>query len=78
VLSENAGSYEELGDWVECVSPFDVYGQAEALYRALTLDPAERRRRAEAIKAHVREHDLTAWVEALLADFERAGSGSGA
>jgi trehalose 6-phosphate synthase len=78
VLSENAGSYEELGQWVECVSPFDLYGQADALYRALTLDPEERRRRSEAIKAHVREHDLTAWVEALLADFDRAGTGSGA
>ena len=76
VLSENAGSYEELREWVECISPFDVHGQAEALYRALTLSREDRRRRSEAIKAHVRGHDLSAWVAALLEDFDRAASGS--
>ena len=31
----------------------------------------ERRRRVEAIRAHVREHDLEAWSEAVLADLDR-------
>jgi trehalose 6-phosphate synthase len=78
LLSENAGSYEELREWVECVSPFDLYGQAEALYRALTMPLEERRRRSEAIKTHVRENDLSAWVAALLEDFDRAAAGAGA
>jgi trehalose 6-phosphate synthase len=76
LLSENAGSYEELREWVECVSPFDLYGQAEALYRALTLPLDERRRRSEAIKAQVREQDLAAWVDGLLEDFDRAAAGA--
>ena len=55
VLSENAGAHEELGEWAITVNPFDVSGQADALYEALTLEPAERRRRAEAIREHVRD-----------------------
>jgi trehalose 6-phosphate synthase len=76
LLSENAGSVEELREWAVIVNPFDVHGQAEALYRALTLPAEERRRRAEAIKAQVREWDLTAWVAAILDDFDRAASGA--
>lgn len=70
VLSENAGSHEELGVWAVSVNPFDVSGQADALYEALTMDAAERRRRAEAIRAHVREHDVVAWGDAQLADYD--------
>ncbi|HEU5363322.1 MAG TPA: trehalose-6-phosphate synthase [Gaiellaceae bacterium] len=68
VLSENAGAHEELGEWAVTVNPFDVWGQAEALHEALTLDEAERRRRLGAIRAHVRANDVRAWSDALLAD----------
>ena len=64
VLSENAGAHEELGEWALTVNPFDVDGQAEALHEALTMPPEERRRRLEAIRAHVRDHDLAAWIDA--------------
>jgi len=74
VLSENAGAIDELGDWVVPVNPFDVEGQAAALYEALTMEPAERRRRAEAIAAHVRAHDIGAWTDSLLADLDRHAS----
>ena len=40
VLSENAGVHEELGEWALTVNPIDVSGQADALYEALTLEPA--------------------------------------
>ena len=75
VLSENAGSYEEIGEWALRVNPFDVAGQAEALHRALTMPAAERRERLEAIRAHVREHDVAAWIEAQLADLDRCAAG---
>jgi trehalose 6-phosphate synthase len=70
VLSENAGSHEELGEWAISVNPFDVSGQADALYEALTMETAERRRRLEAIRAHLREHDVVAWGDAQLADYD--------
>ena len=66
VLSENAGVHEELGEWALTVNPSDVSGQADALYAALTLEPTERRRRADAIREHVRTHDLREWVDAQL------------
>jgi trehalose 6-phosphate synthase len=69
VLSENAGAYEELGQWAVGVNPFDVAGQAAALHLALTMPPADRRARGEAIRAQVREHDAERWIEAQLADF---------
>jgi trehalose 6-phosphate synthase len=68
VLSENAGAHEELADWVVTVNPFDLEGQAHAIHEALTMPTGERRRRLAAIRAHVEEHDLSAWVSAQLAD----------
>jgi trehalose 6-phosphate synthase len=72
VLSVNAGAWEELGRWAIGVDPFDVEGQADALERALELPAGERRARREGIAGQVREHDLGAWVDAQLADLDRA------
>jgi trehalose 6-phosphate synthase len=71
ILSENAGSHEQLGEWALSVNPFDIDGQAEAINAALTMAADERRRRLEAIRACVREHDLAAWIAAQLADLDR-------
>jgi trehalose 6-phosphate synthase len=70
VLSENAGAHDELGEWAVTVNPFDVWGQAQALHEALTMEPVERRRRAEAIQAQVRQNDVAKWVAGLLADLD--------
>jgi trehalose 6-phosphate synthase len=74
VLSENAGVHDEVGEWALTVNPLDISGQAEALYAALTLEPAERRRRAEAIGAHVRTHDIREWIDVQLADLDAVRS----
>jgi trehalose 6-phosphate synthase len=71
VLSENAGAHSELGEWALSVNPFDVEGQAEAIATALSMDAAERHTRLEAIRAHVREHDLNRWTDTLLAALDR-------
>jgi trehalose 6-phosphate synthase len=67
VLSENTGAHAELEDWVETINPYDVEDQANAIHRALTLEEAERARRLEAIRAHVRAHDIDAWLDVHLA-----------
>jgi trehalose 6-phosphate synthase len=72
VLSENAGAHEELADWALTVNPFDVPGQAEAMRAALEMPREERRERLDGLRAQVREHDLAEWVEAQLADLDRA------
>ena len=74
LLSENTGAYEELGEWVVRVNPFDVAGQAEAIHQALTMGVEERRERLEAIRAHVREHDVGDWIEAQLAELDRSAA----
>ena len=74
VLSENAGAHDELGDYALTINPFDVAGQARAIHAALELDAGERHRRIEGIRARVREHDLSAWLERELRALEGAAS----
>lgn len=74
VLSVNAGAHEELGEWTVSIDPLDVEGQAAALEEALSLPRAARHSRLEAIREHVRTHDLEAWIEAQLADVDRAST----
>jgi trehalose 6-phosphate synthase len=71
VLSENAGAHAELGEWALTVNPFDVEGQAKAIERAFLMDGGERQARLEAIRAHVREHDLNGWTDTLFAALDR-------
>jgi trehalose 6-phosphate synthase len=74
VLSENTGAHAELGEWALSINPFDVEGQAEAIHRALELDGRDRRERIEAIRAHVREHDVNAWLDTQLAELDRVAA----
>jgi trehalose 6-phosphate synthase len=74
VLSENTGAHDELGDFSLSVNPFDVAGQARAIHLALEMGAEERHRRIEAIRARVREHDLSAWLEQELRALEGAAS----
>jgi trehalose 6-phosphate synthase len=74
VLSENAGSIEELREWVLPVDPLDLEAQVVALEHALELSAVERARRATAIAGHVRAHDLSEWAAGQLSDLERAST----
>ncbi|MDP9452199.1 MAG: trehalose-6-phosphate synthase [Actinomycetota bacterium] len=67
-LSETTGAYEELGDFAVTLYPFDVAQQAEALYQALTMGADERRERSQGAARWVRDHDVSAWLHAQLAD----------
>ncbi len=68
VLSENAGSHEELGEHALTVNPFDIDETAEALHRALTMDLRERRARATRIREVVRANDISRWIAGQLQD----------
>jgi trehalose 6-phosphate synthase len=71
ILSENAGAHEELGPWALSVNPFDVEEQAEAIHAAIEMSGEERKARAEAIREHVRTHDVAGWLETQLEDLDR-------
>ncbi len=68
MLSENTGSHEELGDCTLSVNPFDIQEQAETIYRALTMEPEERRVRAARLREIVRERDPGVWISEQLDD----------
>jgi trehalose 6-phosphate synthase len=68
LLSENTGAHEELGDCTLTVNPFDIQEQADAMYRALTMDAEERRLRAERLRVIVDARDPGDWVDEQLAD----------
>jgi trehalose 6-phosphate synthase len=70
VLSENAGAYEELAPWALGVNPFDVSGQAAAIHEAVTMALDERTTRLEGLRAQVRQHDLSGWLDAVLSDLD--------
>jgi trehalose 6-phosphate synthase len=71
ILSENAGAHEELGPWALSVNPFDLEEQAQAINTAIEMGRDERRARIEAIREHVRTHDVGAWLTAQLEDLDR-------
>ena len=52
------------------MNPFDIQEQADTIYRALTMDPEERRLRASRLREIVRERDPGVWIEEQLADIE--------
>src|SRR4029079_14348225 len=68
ILSENAGSHQELSPWALCVNPFDIQAQADAIYQALTMHSTERHERIEGLRAQVREHDISRWIDTQLED----------
>ncbi|NJL92382.1 MAG: trehalose-6-phosphate synthase [Anaerolineae bacterium] len=74
VLSENAGAFYELGEHALTVSPYDVYGTAEALNTALTMPSAERETRAAPLREIVRAADVRHWFSAQVNDALRASS----
>jgi trehalose 6-phosphate synthase len=61
LLSEYAGAYYELGEYVLTVSPFDIHNMAESMHRALTMPADERRQRAEALRKQVQSADVKGW-----------------
>jgi trehalose 6-phosphate synthase len=72
VLSEHAGAFYELGEHALTVSPFDIYGTANALHHALSMPPEEKRKRAEALRALVLKADVRDWFNDQVADAMRA------
>lgn len=65
VLSEFAGAASELGEAIR-VNPWDTEGTADAIARALAMDPAERRDRMSAMHRRVAANDVDHWAGSFL------------
>jgi trehalose 6-phosphate synthase len=70
ILSENTGAHEELGEFALSVNPFDIQELADSIYTALTMDGAERHRRAEGLIDIVTSRDPGDWIDEQLADIK--------
>jgi trehalose 6-phosphate synthase len=76
ILSELAGSYEQLRDHVLAVSPADLEGTVRALHHALTMPADERRERAQALRQIIEDEDIIRWVEHQLTDLMALSRGA--
>ena len=74
ILSEGAGAVSQLGENAIIIGPTDVEGTADAIYQALTMPLAERRRRAEGLRRSVENDDVTNWFENQVADMLAYGA----
>jgi trehalose 6-phosphate synthase len=66
VLSEFTGAADEFTGGAFLVNPHDIDGVKDAIVRAVTISPAEARRRMRLMRRRVREHDVAYWAESFL------------
>jgi trehalose 6-phosphate synthase len=71
ILSEGAGAVHQLGEYSILIAPTDVEGTADALYQALTMPLAERRRYAEGLRKQVEGDDVATWFEDQVNDIQQ-------
>ena len=71
ILSEGAGAVHQLGEHSIMIGPTDVEGTADAMFQALTMPLAERRRRAEGLRKQVEGDDVATWFEDQVNDIQQ-------
>ncbi|HLG75372.1 MAG TPA: trehalose-6-phosphate synthase [Ktedonobacteraceae bacterium] len=68
VLSRTAGAFQQLAKGSIPTSPTDVVETSQALYKALTLSPAEREAKATLVRQAVERSDLNMWMVKQIQD----------
>jgi trehalose 6-phosphate synthase len=66
ILSEFAGAADQLGKYALLVNPYDVEKTADAIYRAFTMPPDERRRRMVLLRAKIKRNDVHHWLDTFI------------
>jgi trehalose 6-phosphate synthase len=66
ILSEFAGAADQLGKHALLVNPYDTDGTADAIYRAFTMDPEERRQRMAQLRSEIRRNDVHRWLRRFV------------
>ncbi|MCI0710392.1 MAG: trehalose-6-phosphate synthase [Chloroflexi bacterium] len=72
ILSEYAGAYAEMHECALAISPFDIYGTAEAMNEALTMPRDERAKRASALREIVEANGVRNWFYQQVEDAQSA------
>ncbi|MFW5905577.1 MAG: trehalose-6-phosphate synthase, partial [archaeon] len=63
LLSDQAGTYDEYGEYALSITPTDTEDFARTITRALDMSPVERRIRMRALRESVADNDLDTWME---------------
>lgn len=66
ILSEFAGSAEQLGRNAVLVNPYDIEGVADAIYTAFKMRNEERKARMQKMRRSVRKYNIYWWVNSYL------------
>ncbi|HEY7357829.1 MAG TPA: trehalose-6-phosphate synthase [Ktedonobacterales bacterium] len=72
ILSETAGTAQQLGEASLTITPTDVEETTRALIRALEMPADERHQRAQRLRALIEQQDLEAWLNQQFADVDQA------
>lgn len=72
VLSEFTGAADELGSGAFLVNPHDIDGLKDTIMRAVSISPAEARRRMRTMRRRVSEHDVAHWAASFLDTLRQA------
>ena len=62
ILSEAAGSYEELKKYSLKVDPYDIKGTSEAIYHAITMENEERIKNIRGLKTVIENNTIKDWI----------------
>jgi trehalose 6-phosphate synthase len=73
ILSEAAGSYDQLREFVLEVAPADIEGTVRALRQALKMGSPERHRRARGLRRLVEQEDVRTWLVRQFRDLQAVG-----
>ena len=68
VLSETAGSYDQLRNGVLSVSPADIEGTYRALQQALEMPIGNRKELEEILIDKISDQDVIDWAHKLFSD----------
>ncbi|MEM7754342.1 MAG: trehalose-6-phosphate synthase [Planctomycetota bacterium] len=73
VLSEFAGAAAEMGSALT-VNPYDIDGMADVMEQALTLDPANAKKRMAALRRVVKRNSVHDWSDSFIERLSGGGS----
>ncbi len=66
ILSEFAGASDQMHKGAVMVNPYDTDSVADALYRAYTMQPDERKQRMKKLRQSIKKQNIFWWVDSFL------------
>jgi trehalose 6-phosphate synthase len=71
IMSNGAGSYEELKEFSIIINAYDITQTADAIYRAIMMSAEERERLIEGLKKTVHERNVYIWMQEQFNDIRK-------